>query len=492
MSSLAANTINVQAINKVLQANKAGWVARENSMTQYSKEDLKRMMGLRRAPPIDVEFVTDSFDANSNLPASLDWRNKDGRNWVSPILNQANCGSCVAFATVGVMETQLNISSLIPNLNIRLSPQQLFGCGGGACDHGWLPEDAADFVVRQGVADEACLPYKSGATGEDVACSAACSDVSQRSYHAARYTTPTRYSKDLNALRKALQNGPLITTLNVYEDFVAYSGGIYKHTTGSMLGGHAISIVGYDDNEQVFIIRNSWGEDWGDHGFAKVAYSDRTGVGFETWGFEVPPMNGVVSMVSPRDYSYVSGDVEMNAISSYANADSVSVTVYDQNNKAVWTGNRSLKASAIKLSSAQLADGRYEVQAIAFDSKGARIGSSTREFFYVVNQKPDMSLSFVGKGVDLNSPVSGRIEFDVTAQTSSVPMSSIEFHYKDASGKERTRSSNVVLDHMTMGWRTNVYPDGKFEIWMVGKIKSNKGEYSVESAHYNVTTSNSK
>ena len=69
----------------------------------------------------------------------LDWRNKDGVNWISPILNQGNCGSCVAFAAVGVLESQVNITSGIPGLNPSFSTQALFACGGGGCESGWEP-----------------------------------------------------------------------------------------------------------------------------------------------------------------------------------------------------------------------------------------------------------------------------------------------------------------------------------------------------------------
>ena len=233
-------------------------------------------------------------DSKAAMPAAFDWRNKDGKNWVSPILNQANCGSCVAFAAVGAMETQLNISSLIPNLNTKLSPQNLFACGGGACEMGWYPESAASYLMKNGVTDEACMPYRSGATGEDVACNSSCADAAQRMYKISNYTTPSKAAANLQAVKAALAKGPLVTTLTVYADFVTYSSGVYKHTTGAALGGHAVSIVGYDDADQAFIIRNSWSEEWGEKGFARVAYTDTSGIGRSTWSYEVPATTGSV------------------------------------------------------------------------------------------------------------------------------------------------------------------------------------------------------
>ena len=105
--------------------------------------------------------------------------------------------------------------------------------------------------------------------------------------------------RDVNSVKEALQKGPLVTTLSVYADFMSYGGGVYKHVTGDELGGHAISIVGYDDTKQAFIVRNSWGQEWGENGFGYVAYDDTSGVGDETWLYEMPSLGGAVAMTSP-------------------------------------------------------------------------------------------------------------------------------------------------------------------------------------------------
>ena len=58
----------------------------------------------------------------------------------------------------------------------------------------------------------------------------------------------------------------------VYEDFLAYKGGVYQHTTGSALGGHAIKILGWgvENGTKYWLCANSWNEDWGDKGFFKI------------------------------------------------------------------------------------------------------------------------------------------------------------------------------------------------------------------------------
>lgn len=483
---LWASVNNVSSLNQTLQKTRAGWVARDNWVNQLPRDQVRRMLGLRGTPPADVQFsVPESLQVRARGPVVLDWRLKDGKNWVSPILNQANCGSCVAFAAVGVMETQLNIAAVLPNLNVRLSPQNLFACGGGMCDFGWWPTSAANFLQQTGVPDEACMPYLSGATGNDVSCNAACADIGPRRRKISSYAMPTRSAKDIEAVKQALQAGPVMTTLGVYADFISYGGGVYKHTSGEMLGGHAVSIVGYDDTLQAFIIRNSWGESWGERGFAHIAYSDTSGIGDSTWKFEIPAAGGVVSVLSPRDYDYVGEKVDFKVQSTFGATDTLAVSVYDKSGKSVWNSNctpSSVAATCVgSLESNHLADGRYEVEAIAMNQRGEKIGTSSRQFFYVLNSKPSLNLSFKGKGIDLNSDLSGRIEFDINTLASPVPMSSLEFHFRGPDGKDNVRVAEVVLPSMSMGWRTNTVPDGKYEIWMVGKVKTSTSESSVST-----------
>lgn len=296
--------------------------------------------------------------------------------------------------------------------------------------------------------------------------------------------------KDVEAVKRALQKGPLVTSMSVYADFMSYSSGVYKHTSGSYLGGHAISIVGYDDASQSFLIRNSWGEGWGEEGFGHVAYDDTSDVGGSTWGFEIPTMGGAVSILSPRDYTYVTGTVSFSAESTFNSTDAISYTVYGANNKAVWNAICQSQSCSANFDSTQFPEGRYDIQAMATNAHGENLGTSTRQFFYVVNQTPALNLSFTGGRTDLNKPLNGRIEFAIAAQSSSVPMSSMEFHFKNSAGKETTRVANVVLDQMTIGWRTNLIPNGAYEIWMVGRIKSNSLDLSKETPHINVTVQN--
>ena len=68
--------------------------------------------------------------------------------------------------------------------------------------------------------------------------------------------------------------GPMVAGLAVYQDFYSYTSGVYRHTTGSLVGYHAVSVVGYDDNQRCWICKNSWGAGWGESGWFRIGYGE--------------------------------------------------------------------------------------------------------------------------------------------------------------------------------------------------------------------------
>lgn len=490
-SSWAESVINVKALNEKLEKENATWVAKENWLTRLSKPEIQRMLGLKNHTESDVDFeAPDQY--NAKVPSKFDWRNKGGRNWVSPMLNQANCGSCVAFAAIGVMETQMNIATAIPSLNVRLSTQQLFSCGGGLCDFGWYPDEAMDYLANKGVTDEACMPYTSGASAKDVACTDSCADASRRTYKVSEWGRSTKFFRNLNQIREDLQHGPLIATLTVYSDFVSYAGGVYKRSKDAEpLGGHAVSIVGYDDSKQALIIRNSWGEDWGEKGYGYISYDDKSGVGRGTWWMDVNPSVGGVALVTPTDYTFITGTYSLTAKAAAEQAESIAFNVFDSSNKTVWSSTCQGKTCGVDFNSTQFADGRYEIQAISQNTHGNKIANSVRHAFYIVNKKPELKLSFTGAdGLDLNKPLSERIELLVNVPEMAVPMSALALNIKDSKGKVTVKNVDVVRNNMKIGWRTNFVPNGNYEVWLVGKLKSTGMDLSVETPHKKVKVYN--
>jgi C1A family cysteine protease len=204
----------------------------------------------------------------AEFPAAWDWRDVDGANWTTGIRDQEACGACVAFGAVAVLESMLKKHYGDAELQPELSEAHLFFCGcGRCCNRGWWPTYALDYAQTSGVPDEACFPYQ----GRDQSCSASCEDWPSRAVRA----TGWQELLEVGARKEWLATkGPMIGCLAIYQDFFNYVGGVYRHTQGRLSGYHAICVVGYTEEEQAWICKNSWGTGWGEGGWFKIGYGE--------------------------------------------------------------------------------------------------------------------------------------------------------------------------------------------------------------------------
>ncbi|MBN1315896.1 MAG: C1 family peptidase, partial [Anaerolineales bacterium] len=244
---------------------------RETPISELSEEERRRLCGV----PVEVIEWEKSQAGNEadnpeiiyRYPFSVDWRNVSGQDWTTPVKSQGGCGSCVAFGTIGAIESRMEIANNNSGLDPDLSEAQLFFCGCDmCCDDGWSPSTALSFARDTGIVDDGCFPY----SDYDQTCSP-CAGWQSR----ASKITDWTWTSSIAAMKQALaDDGPFEATMAVYGDFYSYSGGIYRHTWGSLSGYHAIAIVGYNDSEGYWIAKNSWGTNWGEDGWFKIAYGD--------------------------------------------------------------------------------------------------------------------------------------------------------------------------------------------------------------------------
>ena len=264
-------------IQAAIRAKGKKWVAGRTSMMMLTPEERRMRLGLGQLKSMPESGGIPLQETFTAVPATFDWRNTDGsgKSYVTPIRNQSDCGSCWAFAATAGLESYILMTQNMPNYNLDLSEQILISCyNTDGCSGGW-PSGASSYIMTSGLPVESCFPYKAY-DAEDgsnsVFCSQACADWQQNTYKILNYGSVT---KTVAAIKEALVSyGPLVTTFNVYADFFSYNGGIYSYTTGTYQGGHAVLIVGYDDANSCFIVKNSWGTGWGESGYFRIDYSE--------------------------------------------------------------------------------------------------------------------------------------------------------------------------------------------------------------------------
>jgi len=216
-------------------------------------------------------------DITADIPANFD-SSKQWPGCVHAIRDQMKCGSCWAFAASEVLSDRFCISSN-KGINVVLSPQYLVSCDhiDHGCSGGW-PAISWKFIEGNGLVTDACLPYQSGDGIERPDCKdfKACADGSSLKKYFAKKSSTTLLTKPAIIQANILKFGPVEAAFTVYADFKQYKGGIYKHVSGSILGGHAVKIVGWgnENGTNYWIAANSWTEKWGENGFFRIAFGE--------------------------------------------------------------------------------------------------------------------------------------------------------------------------------------------------------------------------
>jgi len=230
----------------------SGWIKGDTSVSDMTDEQFKSMLGV--ITEITIQNKENSqFKKLDSFPDTLDWRNFDGKDYTTSVRDQRSCGSCWAFSVIAAVESIYKIKDYNSYENIDLSEQMLVSCcdlgGCNGCEGGNL-NGALQYLQTYGVVSENNFGY----VAEDVTCKP-CAGCER--YKILDYC-------DITSVKAALQDGPVVTAMQIYTDFRNYKGGIYNPTTTEIDGLHTVTIVGYNDVKQCYICKNSWGEDWGE------------------------------------------------------------------------------------------------------------------------------------------------------------------------------------------------------------------------------------
>ena len=196
------------------------------------------------------------------IPNSIDWRDN---HKVSTVKNQETCGGCWAFSSSGAVESAYAIKN---NILYNLSQQELLdcsylnhGCNGGAMDL------AFQYIIRNGLCTNLSYPYEA----ERGLCQKRnCEPVVQIK----NFSDVTQNNE--TALAQAVSKQPVSVAIQANKrSFQMYQSGIYNDPECGTQLDHGVLVVGYgtdtDLNMSYWIIKNSWGTDWGENGYIRIA-----------------------------------------------------------------------------------------------------------------------------------------------------------------------------------------------------------------------------
>lgn len=310
---------NWEIIKKINSDPSSTWRAGVNEKFKSATlGDTVKLLGAILTPESELkEVLPVMYHETDSIPDSYDARDAfPNCDTLSHLVDQSACGSCWANASAAVMSDRICIQSN-QSIHTKVSAADLMscchacsppfktGCGGGFIYQAFLYWGYAGIVSGGNNGDNStCKPYpfpkcEHHSQGPYPACpkqeypTPACVKSCQKDYTKAysddkSHGTAYRISSDEAQIRaEIVKNGPVVAGFEVYADFVNYKSGVYEHKEGKKLGGHAVRIIGFGEENQngtkvpYWLVANSWNETWGDKGYFKIIRG-KNDCGFES------------------------------------------------------------------------------------------------------------------------------------------------------------------------------------------------------------------
>jgi uncharacterized protein (TIGR02145 family) len=276
----------IDRINETILRKGLYWDAGETSVSLLSYQEKKKMFG-GRIPNLhgfeyykggifvlpgtsednsipQNEFTMTAESEESSYVKEYSWRNRHGQDWVTPVKSQGSCGSCWAFAAVGVTELLVNLY-YNQHIDPDLSEQDILSCSSAGSCNGGDPGFAMNYIRNTGVVDENCFQYKA----EDLPCSDKCSTP----YELIRIGKQLSFYYIEDTLKSFIIHEPLICTIKSMYHVMTLVGYKDLQVGDSIFLRNGWSYIDINDplaGKTAWLFKNSWGETWGDKGFVYI------------------------------------------------------------------------------------------------------------------------------------------------------------------------------------------------------------------------------
>jgi len=251
-----------------------------NQFSDLTAADFKRLQGLDATDTSAADEVAPEWDAERRdpLPPAKNWL-EDGA--VTPVKNQGGCGSCWAFAAIAALEGAFAIEQHHLHNATSFSEQQILDCNHNGSCHGGNPAHAWKWNQQNnGSCTELEYPYDAHHKYHNNTCSRKCRVVPH-----SKVGNIVRVPRNSASLKAAVLRQPVQVGVDAAEKhFHLYKSGVMTGSCGTHLD-HAVTVVGYGSanttvngtvvDSEYFIIKNSWGMNWGELGYIRLAAGDQ-------------------------------------------------------------------------------------------------------------------------------------------------------------------------------------------------------------------------
>ena len=246
------------------------WVASEN---QFTKISLREAIDMHKSPeaPIKRHQTVKQQKVSAVLPVKFDasvfWP-----SCVVPVGNQGGCSAGYAFATVASLSERLCISDPTTYTGMNFSAQYLAMCSTSTfkCSGGFITE-AWNELISTGTAVASCQPWTGLAS-----CSNVCANGTPVTLYKANQGSIIELESAADMQQAIYTSGAITSGMTVYQDFLAYSSGIYVHKTGGSVGATTVKVFGWgtDGTNNYWICSNSLGTSWGVQGIFWIQFDE--------------------------------------------------------------------------------------------------------------------------------------------------------------------------------------------------------------------------